>query len=294
MRYKTPAAFRRALSDRLRTLADDNGEDLVHLQRRLAYERFLARLNHVHRDAYVLKGGYALELRLGGHARATKDLDFNAPPKPAEDILDDLADAAEADLGDFFLFTVAPPQAGRGALQGPPEGGQRFRVEAQLDGKPYAWFLVDVGQGDTLINAPERLPARIDLAFAELDSPAMYSYPLPEHFAEKLHAYTRPRPNDVRTRVKDLFDLSLIIGELRLAPGPDVQHVTQDVFTHYGTHPLPRPDELRPPPEEWRAPFAALARDADHAVTDMSVAYQHIVIFLGRCLSSTDAPPSST
>ena len=78
MKYASARAFRSALNDRLREQAGA-GEDLARLQRQLAYERFLTRLFRLVGEAWVLKGGYALELRLGGRARATKDLDFNAP-----------------------------------------------------------------------------------------------------------------------------------------------------------------------------------------------------------------------
>jgi predicted nucleotidyltransferase component of viral defense system len=254
VKYRTARDFRRALNDRLREQAGE-GEDLARLQRRLAYERFLARLFALVGDTWVLKGGYALELRLGGKARATKDLDFHAPSNA--DLLDTLQAAAEQDLGDHFRFVVQPPE--RGTLGGPPEGGQRFRVQAFLDGAlPYTTFLIDVSQGDLIFNRIDTLPARVDLSFAGLPPQSFPSYPLPEHFAEKLHAYTRPRPEGGRTRVKDLLDLSLIIGELRLQSGPGVLRLVQAVFDRYGSHPLP--EEVPAPPEDWRGPYQVMAQ----------------------------------
>jgi predicted nucleotidyltransferase component of viral defense system len=79
MTYTTAKAFRQALNDRLSVIAKRDGLDLSRLQRRVAFERFLARVfQHAEHD-FILKGGYALELRLGGKARATIDLDFAAP-----------------------------------------------------------------------------------------------------------------------------------------------------------------------------------------------------------------------
>lgn len=121
MKYKTARDFRRALTDRLREQAQA-GEDLARLQRRLAYERFLARLFGLVDDAWVLKGGYALELRLGGRARVTQDLDFHAPG--SSDLLDTLQEAAEQDLGDHFRFVVRPPE--RGPLGGPRRADNAF------------------------------------------------------------------------------------------------------------------------------------------------------------------------
>lgn len=95
MRYATPQAFERALSDRLKRQAAEEGADLDRLRKRVAFERFLARLFDQNPTGWVLKGGYALELRLGGRARATKDMDLDRPPPPAEVLLDELQEATE-------------------------------------------------------------------------------------------------------------------------------------------------------------------------------------------------------
>ena len=73
MRYKTPRAFERALSDRLKRQAAEEGVDLDRLRKRVAFERFLARLFHQAPYRWVLKGGYALELRLGGQSSASSE-----------------------------------------------------------------------------------------------------------------------------------------------------------------------------------------------------------------------------
>lgn len=288
MKYKTAPAFRRALDDRLRADASP-GEDLARLQRRVAYERFLARLFALASDRWVLKGGYALELRLGGRARATKDLDFNAPPGSPQAWLEELRDAADLDLGDFFSFVIEDVR--RGDLHGPPEGGQRFRVRADLPGgKAYATFLVDVGHGDVLHGPPDALSARVDLAFAELPGATFATYPLGDHFAEKLHALTRPRASGPNTRVKDLVDLSLLTLDLGLTPSTTLLATVRSVFERYGTHPLPAPNDLAPPPPEWTAPFEAMTRELEHPVTDASDAHARLVAFLVR-LHETDEQP---
>ena len=283
MNYATAKAFRNAITARLQVQARASGRDLARLQRRLAYERFLARLFRVHGDAWVLKGGYALELRLDGRARATKDIDFNAPVRTSSELLDDLQDAAEVDLGDYFRYTVERPS--QSDLAGPPEGGARFRIKAYLDGlQPYTTFLIDVGHGDLLLNPLESLPARVDLAFAGIETPSFYTYPLPEHFAEKLHAYTCPRPGEGRTRVKDLVDLSLITEDLGLSPSAGLADLLWSVFERYGSHPLPTPGELQPPPEDWAVPFAAMTRELGHPVTDAQEAHERLVSFLRRSM----------
>jgi len=63
MRYKHGAAFRRALEDRLRTMSLETGEPLVRLRKMVAFDRFLSRLLLHGPDQWVVKGGFALQLR---------------------------------------------------------------------------------------------------------------------------------------------------------------------------------------------------------------------------------------
>ena len=76
MKYRTSVAFRTALEARLKA-AQRDGVGLARLRKRVVFERLLARLHAVAPDAWVLKGGFALELRLGAQARTTKDIDVD-------------------------------------------------------------------------------------------------------------------------------------------------------------------------------------------------------------------------
>lgn len=69
--YGGPQAFRTALEARLKNIAHGHGTDLQRLQRRVAFERLLARLFAQDDPPWLLKGGYALELRLADRARST-------------------------------------------------------------------------------------------------------------------------------------------------------------------------------------------------------------------------------
>jgi Nucleotidyl transferase AbiEii toxin, Type IV TA system len=144
VKYKTAAAFRRALDDRLRESVQP-GEDLARLQRRAAYERVLARMFKPTHSPWVLKGGYALELRLGSRARATKDLDFNAPPGSPQLWLEERRDAADLNLGDFFTFTAEDVR--QGDLRGPPGGSQLTRLPV-YQGRPAPESITAGGRRD--------------------------------------------------------------------------------------------------------------------------------------------------
>src|SRR6266511_2414609 len=76
MPYATPGALRAALEARLRSQGMAAAIDLERLRRRAVFERLLVRLEHDMPGHWVLKGGMALEVRLGDRARSTRDLDL--------------------------------------------------------------------------------------------------------------------------------------------------------------------------------------------------------------------------
>ena len=62
--YASPTAFRTALEERLKRLAQKEGFDLQRLRRQVAFDRLLCRLFANPDAPWLLKGGYAMELRL--------------------------------------------------------------------------------------------------------------------------------------------------------------------------------------------------------------------------------------
>ncbi len=89
------------------------------------------------RDGWILKGGYALELRFR-QARATKDLDLTVMTTRGQAITEDvsvvalrerLVTAASVRQPDFFVFEVGGAMV---TFDQTPEGGARFPVDARL------------------------------------------------------------------------------------------------------------------------------------------------------------------
>ena len=128
MKYRTAAAFRTALETRLKAEQRD-GVGISRLRKRVVFERLLARLQAVAPDAWVLKGGFALELRLGGSARTTKDIDIDWKVDEQEAV-ELLLDAAAMRLEDLFEFSLARSRMDDDLLG----GGQRWTVTATLAG----------------------------------------------------------------------------------------------------------------------------------------------------------------
>jgi predicted nucleotidyltransferase component of viral defense system len=75
MKYATDHAFRTALEARIKQVQSDSA-GVSRVRKRIVFERLLARLVAQASGEWVLKGGFALELRLGNVARSTKDADF--------------------------------------------------------------------------------------------------------------------------------------------------------------------------------------------------------------------------
>jgi hypothetical protein len=210
--YDTPAAFKRALEDRLKATST-SGVDFARRRQLLVFDRFLARMAVAFGEAVMLKGGLVLELRLD-RARTTKDVDLRLAGS-SYDILARLQAAGALELGDFMHFEVAPdPDTLEIFGDGVQYDGHRFRAECRLAARVYgARFGVDIAFGGVLSGEVEEITTDDLLEFAGIAPPRLRVVPIETHLAEKLHAYTMPRdrPN---TRVKDLPDLALL-GTIR-------------------------------------------------------------------------------
>lgn len=271
-RYATAGAFRRALEDRLMAMARTENRDIQRLRREVSFDRLLARL-FADKDApWVLKGGYAMELRIK-EARATRDIDLALSEafgragsgQLNEAILEALKTAAIADLGDYFEFSVGAPMMD---LDAAPYGGARFPVEARVDARTFGKFHVDVGAGDAVIAPIELIGGHDWLSFAGIPEGRFPTIPREQQFAEKLHAYTLPRktPN---SRARDLVDMLLLIESGKLERERMIEAV-KITFERRRTHPLPA--KLAPPPIAWEKPFATLAEGCGLS-PDMAAAF---------------------
>ena len=276
--YATPTAFRRALEDRLKQKSKTEGLDLQRLMREVSFDRLLARLFARKDAAWILKGGYALELRMKD-ARATKDIDLalrhslgtqeDLPLKTA--ILKALADSAARDLGDFFSFSIGEAMLD---LDAAPYGGARFPVEALLDDRTFVRFHLDVGTGDVVLAPFDMTHAHDWLEFAGIPGAEFPTISREQHFAEKIHSYTLPRetPN---SRARDLIDMLLLIGSGKMDCAK-VRLALDATFKRRKTHPLPA--DLSRPPAAWKAPFGALAGMCGLA-DDLDAAFETLNLF---------------
>lgn len=276
--YTSPQAFKQALEQRLRTTST-TGADFARRRQLLVFDRFLARVVQIFGNAVLLKGGLVLELRLE-RARATKDVDLRLVGSP-DAVLASLQQAGRRDLGDFMAFEVGR-DPGQPTIQndGMQYEGLRFRAECRLAGKLYGQpFGVDVAFGDPIVGEPEIITTD-DVLFAGISPPELRVYPIESHIAEKLHAYTMPRPRP-NTRVKDLPDIALL-ASVRPLQAERLRVALSTTFEFRATHPLPA--ALPDPPSSWITPYSEMAKVSGLAWTTLEQLTAEVRAFINPIL----------
>lgn len=252
MQYRSPAAFRAALEARLKD-GHTTAAGLSRLRKRVAFERLLARLVAVAPDAWVLKGGFALELRLGNRARSTRDVDVDWR-LASEHVGALLREAAELDLDDYFEFTVESGSPGDDV----DGGGERWAVDAIVAGRLFERVAIDIGFDEPVL-APDTVASSDMLAFAGVPPTTVRAIAIEQHLAEKLHAYTRIYASGrTSSRVKDLVDVDVIANTTAI-DAAELRQAVDATFARRGTHPVPT--ALPPPPADWAPAWRRLAAD---------------------------------
>lgn len=214
--FATPENFRKSLEQNLLKKARTHDQDLERIRRKVAFERLLARLFSDKDHLWLLKGGYAMELRID-KARATKDIDLMISDFSAflggytnQKILESLRKITAIDLNDFFEFYIGEVKLD---LDSPIYGGARFPVDSRIGGRKFVNFNLDVALGDTTIEPVEKKQSEGWLKEYGVPPVVYHLINADQQFAEKLHAYTLPRLDRLNTRVKDLIDMLLLLED---------------------------------------------------------------------------------
>ena len=251
-----PQQFRVSVDDRLRRESAATGRLLNRARTLLVMDRFLARMVAVAPDAFVLKGGLALELRLS-RARTTRDVDVLA--RGSQDEASALVEraAAHRPTPEDHLAYAVEPHPGHPEIDG--DGvryhGRRFRLIPTIAARPFGDpFGVDVAIADAVEGPPEWLEGSDFFARYGMPRLRVPAYPLPSHIAEKLHAYTLPRAR-LNSRVKDLVDLGLLTA-LGGHEATRLRRAIDRTFAFRASHAVPT--SLPAPPQEWAAPYQRL------------------------------------
>lgn len=209
--YRNPAAFKRGLEDRIKAKARSNDVDVNRFRQLMLFERFLSRVYECWGDAVILKGGYALELRLT-RARTTKDIDLRLIGDLTS-LVANLQKAAREQGEDFLTFEIRNAR-NHSEMHGEQivYDGIRLDVVGQLGGHPYgAPFHLDISMADKIVLPPDLVSGTNFFDFVGIPQLSHLIYPVEAHIAEKLHALSYPRPQErPNSRLKDLVDIGLL------------------------------------------------------------------------------------
>lgn len=284
VKFKNAGDFRKSLEARLQTFAANKGLDLQRLRRKVAFDRFLARIFSQERPGFYLKGGYAMELRIA-QARATKDIDLTYTRRVQDTnellnelIRNDLRILANRDLNDHFAYEIGKAEID---LENAPYGGARYSVSTLIDKRLFVRFQLDVG-ADYLLDEIDVIQGNDWLQFCSILPPAISMISIEQQFAEKLHAYTLPREQRMNSRTKDLIDMVLLLN-MKTPKADDMLRTLQKVFKKRDTHPLPQ--RLDPPPAVWNDQFiemaaeCGLSQNMQESFEKISEFYNYIITF---------------
>lgn len=215
--------------------------------------------------SFVLKGGVAVELRLGTGARTTQDVDVTFAG--GQDLLEALDAALGKPYRDFGFR--------RGAAT--PHGPHATRFDVRLSYRSRAWSTVrlEVSTPGASAGATERLAA-IRLDALKLSGPTdIACLPLDHQIAQKLHAVTERPPDRENARFRDLVDL-LMLREL-VEGLRSLRGTCEATFEHRATHAWPPTLDV---PDGWDVGYAALASEVGLAITDVHVAAEQVRGFI--------------
>ncbi len=279
MKYTSAATFRQALDQRLKNEAASSSLGVGRLRKRVAFELFLRRLVVAAPDRWVLKGALALDFRLAVTTRATKDIDLGREDDE-QAAIHDITAAQQLALDDFFTFAATRTDE----LDGTDEfSAIRFHVTAQLAGRTFEQFLIDIAFTGSNSWKPDMIQTSDLLSFAGIGPLTLPAVPLPQHLAEKVHAYTRSygRSGRPSTRPKDLVDILLIEGSAMIE-ATALRHALETTFSKRALQPLPA--SLQAPPAMWTAPYRRLAETVN-IEPNLSTAYGRAAAFLDPVLA---------
>ena len=268
----TPAGRRASLIVRMSNAAREAGVVPRRIHLVVAIDRLLVRLLQAAPGQWVVKGGYANQLRRPVDARFTEDLDLkiDAAIETAPELF---ASGFAVDLGDDFSYEVASSPA---PLDGPPGGGLRFVVVARLGGTELVRFKVDVSAADVVVGDVESYlsdPVLERLGFRPSRFPV---YPVNQHLAEKLHALTLPRAVE-NTRARDLVDLLWFVNHFTFR-SDTLAIACIATFERRATHAWPPVIDV--PPDSWTRPYGVWRADLDLAEPTPAAAASTLRSFL--------------
>ncbi|WP_374927940.1 nucleotidyl transferase AbiEii/AbiGii toxin family protein [Kytococcus sedentarius] len=260
-RPQTPQARNRQLTDRLRAAARSRNVPVGMVRKQFVFALLFKRLFAEPDDDWLLLGGNALLVRLGG-GRFTQDVDLAHPPGDldAETLLAALRAKVARDPGDGFTFELHSITT-HDRTQGDGYGTRAHTVQARalIGGALFEPFSIDVTRRRHVIGPVDRArptPVIDDPSLADL--PEVPVVPLENHVADKVCGmYERHKRGSASTRWRDLADLVRITQAFPL----DAGRLAQVLRHEEQRRGMRLPAAMGAPGEQWARRYPAAARD---------------------------------
>jgi Nucleotidyl transferase AbiEii toxin, Type IV TA system len=206
---------------------------------------------------FLLKGGVAIELRVGSGARATQDVDlvFFGDPGQLGEILDE--DLSEP----YSVFSFEREQA-----ESRREGlFHCVNVKLLFRGRSWGTLKLEVASPDSGATDGEEVEA-IPIDEFGIEGPQMIRcLSLRYQIAQKIHAVTQRFDQGENERFRDLIDL--IICRDLVADLAEVREACLRTFDARSLHAWPPDLQV---PDSWAEPYVALAEEMDFPVAEVS------------------------
>ena len=265
----------RNLERRIQRLAEERGTTPARLRRLVGFAVLCETLAEAAAQGVIplffVKGGVAIELRLGLAARATRDLDVGLCVEPKE-LLPVFDRALTVGFGDFTLHR-------RGEARTLDNGAHSLEVSLQYLRRP--WSTVDVDLASARMDSRTDTVLPIALENLGLTRPRpVLCLALTEQVGQKLHALTEPMPRGrPNARARDVLDVLLLDARLGLDPVA-VSHACARIFAERNVHSWPIVRFSFP--LEWTPILTELSSQAAYDTTDIAVIETRFNTFLGR------------
>lgn len=226
---------------------------------------------------FALKGGVALEMRLAGRARATRDVDFSYRGPRTDDLVNVIEEAISLPYGLFtFQRTGKPLDMNR-------VNTVRLEIKINFNGSDWGTVIIDVNRREDAPVDLEMVDAfDIHGAFGLEGPDKLPCLSLHDHMAQKIHGMTLPRMNEERPneRVQDAVDVLLFRHRFAdAAYRRRLRDACESTFMARGTHLWPPAFE---PPELWREEFVAMANDLGLPIRDLDSAKRELHDFIDQ------------
>lgn len=270
---------RRALERRITNGAKERGTTAARLRRLIGFAVLCETLSEaVARGVipvFFVKGGVAIELRLGLLARATRDLDIGlcAPPNQLLPLFDSALDVG---FGDFRLRR-------QGEARALENGALVLEIAVEYLGRPWATVDVDLASATLDWETDSVLP--IALADVGLESPrSVPCLAVPAQIAQKIHALTEPEPRGrPNPRARDVLDVLLLVQRLEI-DSTAVRAACERVFAERASHAWPIASFVFP--TAWHGILTELAREVRYDTDDASVIEERFNSYLATLAQS--------